>query len=396
MKIILLTTYFSKGMGYTENCLPRALAKKGFEVHVVTSEYNVYGNSADYNSNYQKFLGEARQPCGVFSHDGYTVHRLPSRKIMGYIQIKGLFKKIREISPDIIHSVAIASLQTYMVAFLKLFFRFKLFAENHHHMSVVKPFLIDESYSPIKKLIYRLTRTIPTKLASLAVNHCYAIAPDCLEVASRFYGVPRSKLSVQSLGTDTDLFHPATTKEDLSERRLLRDSLGFDENDIVCVYTGRFTEDKNPALLARAIEILSVKESFWKAVFVGEGVQRTIIERSSNCQVFPFMHHSELSDLYRAMDIGVWPRQESMSMLDAISCGLPLVVADSVGESKRVQGNGVLYPENNLEGLVTALAMLQSSDFRKDLGTNGRKKMVNEFSWDAVAELYAKDFQEAF
>lgn len=392
MKILLLTTYFSEGMGYTENCLSRSLSKKGFEVHVVTSEYNVYGNSADYERNYRNFLGEAKQAFGIFSHDGYTVHRLPSREIMGYIQIKGLFSKIKEINPDIIHSVAIASLQTYIVAFLKPFFKFELFAENHQHMSVVKPFLMDDNLNPIKKLIYRLTRTLPTKLASLAVNHCYAVAPDCLEVASRFYGVPRSKLSVQSLGTDTDLFRPAATKEELSKRRLLRASLGLEENDIVCIYTGRFTEDKNPALLARAIEILSARDNRWKAIFVGEGVQRTIIVGSKNCQVLPFMHHTELSDLYRAMDIGVWPRQESMSMLDASSCGLPLIVADSVGESKRVQGNGVLYPENNLEGLVNAIASLNSSEIRKELGREGRKKMINEFSWDSVAERYAQAF----
>ena len=395
MKILILTTYYSKNMGYTENCLPRSLAKMGFEVHVVTSEYNVYGNSSDYVANYQGFLGDAIQPCGVFNHDGYTVHRLPSRNLWGYIQIKGLWNTIKVINPDIVHSVAIASVQTYLIAALKHLFKFKVFAENHQHMSVVKPFLLHEKLYSIKKISYWLTRTLPTKLASLAVTHCYAVAPDCLEVANRFYGVPYSKLSVQSLGTDTDLFHPAATDEELSKRRFLRASLGLSENDIVCVYTGRFTEDKNPALLSQAIKILAARDGRWKGVFVGEGIQRGAIEGCSNCQVLPFMQHAELSNLYRAMDIGVWPRQESMSMLDAISCGLPLVVADSIGESKRVQGNGVLYPENNLDGLVSALESLKSSETRKLFGEKGRDKIVSEYSWDAVAQRYAQDFQKA-
>jgi glycosyltransferase involved in cell wall biosynthesis len=240
-----------------------------------------------------------------------------------------------------------------------------------------------------------LTRTLPTKFASFAVEHCYAVAPDCLEVAHRFYGVPISKLSIQSLGTDTDLFHPAETLEELLLRRALRTRLGLTDDDIVCVYTGRFTEDKNPALLAKAINALSAKDDRWKGVFVGEGGQRGIIEECSNCQILPFMRHSELADLYRAMDIGVWPRQESMSMLDAISCGIPLVVADSIGESKRVQGNGVLYPENDLEGLIKAIESLVSLEIRKTLGSSGRQKMVNEFSWDAVAERYLNDYSKA-
>lgn len=395
MKIIILTTYYSKGMGYTENCLPRSLAKKGFDVHVVTSEHNVYGNSMDYVKNYQDFLGDAKQPCEVYSHDGYTVHRLPSRNLLGYIQIKGLAQKIKEINPDIMHSVAIASVQTYLISLISIYSSFIIFAENHHHISVVKPFLLDRKPHLLKRSIYWLTRTLPTKLASFAVKHCYAVAPDCLEVANRFYGVPLSKLSIQSLGTDTDLFHPAETLEELDARRALRSRLGFTDNDIVCVYTGRFTEDKNPGLLAQAVKAISAKDNRWKGVFVGEGGQREIIKKCSNCQILPFMQHSELADLYRAMDIGVWPRQESMSMLDAISSGLPLVVADSIGESKRVQNNGVLYPENDLEGLMEAIESLVSLEIRKKLGSNGRQKMVNEFSWDAVAERYVNDYSKA-
>jgi glycosyltransferase involved in cell wall biosynthesis len=394
MKIILITTYFSKGMGYTENCLPHALASLGHQVHVVTSEYNIYGNAPDYNKNYQDFLGDAVQLCGTFQYDGYTVHRLPSRNLFGYIQIKGLAKKIRELNPDVVHSVAIASVQTYNLALLKLFFKFIIFAENHHHLSVVKPFLLRNEFSPIKKTIYWLTRTLPTRLASFAVERCYAVAPDCLEVASRFYGVPRSKLALQSLGTDTELFRPVSNEQEKAIRRDLRTSLGFNDNDLVCVYTGRFTEDKNPALLARAISIISTKDIRWKAIFVGEGEQRPEIENSPNCQVLPFMRHAQLADLYRAMDIAVWPRQESMSMLDAVSCGLPLVVSDAIGENKRVQGNGVTYPENDLAGLVVAIQSLNSAEQRQLLGQVGRQKMVDHFSWDAVARRYLQDYEK--
>ncbi|MFB0826588.1 glycosyltransferase family 4 protein [Chromobacterium violaceum] len=395
MKIVVVTTYFSKGMGYTENCLPRALAKMGHEVHVVTSEYNIYGNASDYNKNYQNFLGDAIQPVGSFEYDGYMIHRLRSRNMLGYIKIIGLVKKIRELNPDVVHSVAIASLQTYLLALGKISNKFLIFTENHHHMSVVKPFLLNAKFQPFKKSFYWLTRTLPTWLASFAVERCYAVAPDCLEVANRFYGVPHAKIALQSLGTDTELFRPALTKEEKLKRDHLRASLGLDENDLVCVYTGRFTKDKNPALLAKAMSVIASKDNSWKAIFVGEGIQRSEIANGRNCMILPFMRHAELADLYRAADIAVWPRQESMSMLDAASCGLPLVVADSIGESKRVQGNGVTYPENDLGGLILALESLSSSVQRKRLGAAGRDKMIRYFSWDAVARRYVQDYEEA-
>lgn len=393
MKIVIVTTYYSKGMGYTENCLPRAFAKMGHEVHVVTSNYNIYGNSSDYKNNYQDFLGLPIQECGMFECDGYTVHRLPSRTIFGYIQIKGLLKKIKALDPDVVHSVAIASVQTYQLAFAKLYSRFLLFTENHHHLSVVKPFLLKDQRPSLKKFLYWLTRTLPTRFASMAVERCYAVAPDCLYVANFFYGVPLNKLTVQSLGTDTDLFRPASTGQELATRRDLRASLEFDDADIVCVYTGRFTEDKNPALLAKAISILATNDKRWHAVLVGEGVQRVDIEQSTNCKILPFMQHSQLAELYQSLDIAVWPRQESMSMLDAVACGLPLVVADTIGESKRVQGNGVTYPENDLMGLVDALLSLSLPERRQSLGQVGRNKMMADFSWDAVARRYVDDYE---
>ena len=50
------------------------------------------------------------------------------------------------------------------------------------------------------------------------------------------------------------------------------------------------------------------------------------------------MSHRQLSAHYRAADIGIWPRQESMSMIDAASSGVPLIVSDKIGEPERVEG----------------------------------------------------------
>jgi hypothetical protein len=155
----------------------------------------------DYAKTYQEFLGPPRVSPGTMAVDGYQVHRLDASVRGGYIVSAGLMAKVREIGPDVVHSLEIASLQTYQLAILRLFKRFALFCETHQHMSVVRPFL-KQPGSLLKKAMYRATRTWPTHLASLAVEKCYAIAPDCVEVATRFYGVPREKVRLQSLGAD--------------------------------------------------------------------------------------------------------------------------------------------------------------------------------------------------
>src|SRR5690606_28009103 len=98
----------------------------------------VYGTSPEYESTYRSFLGPADQGVGRFETDGYTVHRLDCGLVGGYVAIKGLTRALRSLRPEIVHCTEIASLPTFTVAAARPFLGFKLFAESHQHLSVVK------------------------------------------------------------------------------------------------------------------------------------------------------------------------------------------------------------------------------------------------------------------
>ena len=246
-----------------------------------------------------------------------------------------------------------------------------------------------------KKVWYRLTRTLPTSLASMAIEKCYAATPDCMEVATMFYGVPRAKVQLKTLGTNTDLFHPVESDSDQMARGSLRQRLGFSPEDIVCVYTGKFAPEKNPLVLAEAIGILSQTDSRFKGLFVGDGVQKDRISSQRNTTTLPFMTHEILAQHYRAADVAVWPRQESMSMLDAASSGLPVVVSNRMGAPERIDGNGKVYKENNVASLVEVLLSFSNEDQRRAYGTAGRRKMLEGFSWIGIAQSLEADFLHA-
>jgi glycosyltransferase involved in cell wall biosynthesis len=394
LKIVIVSGFYSTGMGYTENCLPKFLAKQGHDVHLLTSEYNVYGNQADYGETYEAFLGPARASEGTFNVDGYTVHRMPTRLVQGYIWLSSLSKTIRSLNPDIVHSIEHGSIQTYKLALLKPFHKFKLFTESHQHLSVVKHYLLEPKFNP-RKVSYALTRTWPGALAAHAVECCYAISPDCAEVAEQFFGVPATKIRRQSLGSDTDLFRPAASSEELTQRKAIRNKLIVSDSQLLCVYTGRFSEQKNPLILAQAIDSLSKSGRSVKGVFVGSGAQAAAISGLENCMILPFMKHAELADLYRAADIAIWPREESMSMLDAASSGLPLVVSDSMGEPERIKGNGLSYKENDQPSMADAIVKLQDNDLRTTMGKVGRERMCDMFSWSLVTARINDDYMAA-
>jgi glycosyltransferase involved in cell wall biosynthesis len=395
LKVAIVSGFYSEGMGYSENCLSKALAKLGHDVHVVTSTYNVYGSEPLYEATYREFLGPPLTAVGTRRIDGYTVHRLETSLISGYVNIRGLAAKVRELSPDIVHSLEVASLPTYKLAGLKPFARFKLFTETHQTLSVMRPYMRQPNGHYLERAAYRLTRTVPSFLASLSIEACYAVTPDCYEVARRFYGVPESKLKLLSLGADTDTFHPVETAEDDEARRALRQRLGYAQDDIVCVYTGRFTKDKNPLVLAQALEVLTRTEPRYKGLFIGDGEQKLQIAASPNITILPFMTHANLAQHYRAADVGVWPRQESMSMIDAAASGVPIIVSDRIGEPGRVEGNGKMYRENDPADLAAVIRSFANPAERKAYGAIGRRKMIDGFSWNAFARTVESDFVAA-
>jgi glycosyltransferase involved in cell wall biosynthesis len=393
MKIVFISTYYSKGMGYSENCLPKALANLGHDVHILTSEYNVYGITENYMKTYYSFLGNPKCEIGSFDIDGYKVHRLKSSNIGGYLFITNLFKKLNELKPDVVHSTEIASLMTYFVATLKPFFKFKLFCESHQHLSIVKPYLITKKGNYFKRFVFKLTRTWPGAFSSLFIEKCYPIAPDCAQVAHTLYGVPLKKIKVQNLGTDTELFMPKSKEsKDLLE---LRDSLGFKENEIICIYSGRFSNDKNPLIIAQAIQSLINNGKAYRALFIGEGQQKTEIESLKNTIVLPFMKHIDLAKYYQLADIAIWPCQESLSMLDAASTEIPIIVSNKIGETERVINNGLFYEEGNVQSMSDALEILGDSQKRNEFGKVGREKMVQKFSWNIIAKSIENDYKHA-
>jgi glycosyltransferase involved in cell wall biosynthesis len=395
LRVVYVTGFYSERMGYSENCLPQAMAALGPEVHVIASDLQVYGNLPSYDGMYAVFLGPSRQPCGQKAMFGHVLHRLPHRLRFGYVDIVGLHSLVRALNPDIVHCFDCFSFSTLRMALLRLTLGYKLFTECHQHLSIVKPYLKDGSAFDFRRLGYHASRTLPGRLVSLATERCFAISPDCAEVARQFYGVEANKIRIVSLGTDTQHFVPLDGCQTMAERASLRENFGIDPGDIVCIYTGRFSPDKNPVLLAEAVSQLVKKGLPYRALFVGDGMQERTLRSYSSSIVVPFVPYRELAGYYRAADIGVWPTQESMSMLDAASCGIPIVASDRIGAPDRVSGNGRLYCEGRAEDLARVLEQLGPAEVRLELGHAARTKMVEKHSWLLTASHHLNEYLHA-
>jgi glycosyltransferase involved in cell wall biosynthesis len=394
MRVVLLSETFTKGMGYLENLLPKYLARLGVETHVVATDLPCFYRQKSGSEAYRGFI-EPLQPGSVEVRDGFTLHILGHRQTFGHMRMIGLQGKLRAIRPDIVQTSAAIGWLALDAALFKASLRYKLFTGSHHHASVFPLATQPAPFWSAGRMRCLAFRTIPGWLVSRVTEKCHAITEDCADVAARFFGVPQSKIEICPLGVDTELFHPAIDGDEAAERAALRARLGFRENEIVCIYTGRFSADKNPLLLARAVAELRQRGESYAGLFVGNGEQADEIKRCEGCVTHPFVRVEELGTLYRAADIGVWPAQESLSMLDAAGSGLPVVANDTMSAKERLDGNGLKYRLNDQADLARALLGLRGAETRRAMGEHGARKMAEEFSWESIARRRIREYEAA-
>lgn len=391
MKIVVISDWFSEKMGYAENILPKFLALQKNEVHVITSTAQVYFNSPFYKETYEYYLGPAIvKPC-IKEIDGYLLHRLPIASNRTLV-IKGLKKYLHYLKPDVIQTFEIYNNSTLEASRYCYKSGAKLFTESHIHASV---FNVEDTYSiTIKNIAETFFRNRTLDFINNITAMCYPISKDAANIAINYFKVPESKIKIQSLGVDTSIFFPPPENFKKEQRIKLRKEIGIDEEDLVCIYTGRFAPDKKPYCLANAIDYLSKKGGHVKALFIGNGTPEEInyISSKKGCIVKKFVPFTKLQKYYWISDIGVWPAQESTSQLDAIACGLPIILSNKVQVLERIEGNGLLYEEGNEISLANSIMELKSNKKRNAMGTVGIKKIMSDFSWEKIARERILDY----
>jgi glycosyltransferase involved in cell wall biosynthesis len=396
MKIVFISSWFSEGMGYSENMFPKALSKQGVEVHMVTSTAQIYYYLPTYDQVYKPYLGPKMVSPGQKELDGYTLHRLElydTKNIYRGPGIKGLYEYLEKLKPDVIQTFEIMLETTFIAARYARDHHCLFFTECHTHASVFRLGHTIGWKEKVKKMLNRFNPALA--ITNKTTRLCYPIAEDVAEIAVSQFMVSPKKIKIQSLGVDTSTFCPVTTPEQMSVRTRIRERFSFGDEDIVCIYTGRFTKDKNPHCLAEAIQLLNERGLPFKGLFVGNGTQADIdfLKSRKGCQIGSFVPAKELPAYYWAADIGVWPREESTSQLDAAASGLPLVLSDQIKVLERVDGNGLLYKEGDAISLAETLLKMKDAESRKRMSIQGIDNVKRRFSWDKIAAERLNDYE---
>lgn len=200
-------------------------------------------------------------------------------------------------------------------------------------------------------------------------------------------------------GIDVARFSPQA----LSELRApTRRSLGFNDGDFVLGCIAVLRAEKNHLQLIDAVADLRNKRIPARALIVGDGPMRAAIEqRVQNLKLTDHVTFTGMQNDVRpylaAIDIGILCSTSietlSLSALEVMAAGKPMVMSDIGGASEIVDGeSGATFPPGDIRALVAAIQRFAPPADRA-AGAAAYQSVTRRFAAKTMLDAYADLFQ---
>jgi len=202
-------------------------------------------------------------------------------------------------------------------------------------------------------------------------------------------GVPDNKLHVIMNGVDTHHFKPRNYEKN-------SDTMDF-------IYVGRLSFDKGVHVLIEAFRKYHKENRNTRLTILGNGMLKSMIRNSEKDSIrwFGDVEHNLIPTFLQNADVfvvpmSIGPLTSSMSVLEAMSCGLPLITTNVADADQILQPDeGILVQPNSVDSVVDAMRLLtEDSITRKSMGIASRKKIEREHSWYRQIELTEEVYAE--
>jgi glycogen(starch) synthase len=224
-------------------------------------------------------------------------------------------------------------------------------------------------------------------------------------------GFPKEKIQVSYNGVDPQKYCRDQVKPETIKK--VRELYGVKDDELMILFVGRLVWVKGVDKLVAAMPRVLKEIPNAKLVVVGLGEMREIVEKSvqslklQDCVKFrfEFMPEEERIAHYAACDVAVFPslyEPFGIVALEAMSMEKPVVVGASgvSGMREIVVSNGPGQcgfhinpndPEDIAWGIVNAI---KDPKRKEELGRNGRKRVLECFTWDVIAKNTLELYQQ--
>jgi glycosyltransferase involved in cell wall biosynthesis len=407
LKILVLTHCYPRYAG--DSCAPfvkdlcEAHAQAGCEVRVVAPYDTDF--AADAFTGPVELMTYRYAPRERWHLLGYsrTLDRdvrlksfvWPLAPLLAVAGVRALFRQARQWRPDVIHAHwALPS--GWIASIVAKHLNIPLFVTLHG----------SDVFVAERNVVFR-TLARQTGLVAQRITSC---SP---ELAQRLValGVPEQKLVLVPNGTDPAYFYSNHPDAGSWRTRWLGVSAG---NARLIVALGRCVPKKGFDQLVAALPDVFARYPDSRCIIAGGGPDESMLRAcvaaagmSSRVHFPGAIEHSAVPGLLAAADIVVVPsvRDEAgnidglpVVVLEAMSAGKPVVATALAGIPLAVDHHvtGMLCAPGDSAALAQALNTLLADDSkRRDMGNQGRAKVVESLNWNAISARHRKLYSAA-
>ena len=206
-------------------------------------------------------------------------------------------------------------------------------------------------------------------------------------------GVNEERISVVPAGLDTERFSPMEKDREMLEK------LNIDKDKKIVLFAGRLEESKGILDLAKAMQGINAI-----LLVAGSGPLKDEIKKQSkriDIRLLDSIPYSDMPKVHNLADIFClpsrptkrWEEQFGYVLVEAMSCGKPVISTTSGAIPEVVSDDRVLVGPGNVQGFHHLIkTILDNDELRKRLGKKNRERAETVFKDSIVAEKLAKVF----
>ncbi len=357
--VVHIEDYFDPSAGYQINELLMLNIKYQDEVHLITST-----DMSPFHKDYDE-----QKDIEFSKKYNVIIHRLEKFFKFSYrIYFRGLFKKIKNINPDLVFLHSIGDFKDLVLWKKKKDY----IIVRDCHMSWVA------SKNKLAPIFYKLFKFFFTRQINNKNKYekVYALGVEEKEYLKKL-GIKEHKIDMLPHGYNDDIMYFST-----KERELLRKTNNIEKDTIVISYIGKFNDSKEPHIIFDILD--KVKENFKDDLvlyFIGpksdkymekfyEKSKKHLKHRLIISDAVPYI---ELYKHFSMSDICIFPKETSLSSIHAQVCGCEVIMENQDSNKERVVNQDNLY---NIDDLDQAARILERIIINKEY--LNRNKYIDE------------------
>jgi glycosyltransferase involved in cell wall biosynthesis len=307
--------------------------------------------------------------------------------------LKGLFPTISEINPDIIFVHGIETLTAMRIIFSNLTKKYLIVSDTHTLLNQLNRNLRGRIFLAFVKFFY-------SKVINKKDIIIFYTAQENKLVLKNIYGISSRNIKESLIGTNLSDY-----KYDSNSKSEKRKELNIPESAKIILYVGKINNKKRPHLILNAVKKIEneIGDDLF-LIFIG-ALDQDYFDRNFNVKFRDNIKliylsqkpNKELYKYYSSADFAVFPKENTLSALDAQACKLPLIMENDLTNSERLSGGGLLYEKNDIDDLSKKiLLLLNDTKLLKILSENGYQYVKNNYDYVKIVKRMENDLYEEY